>query len=188
MHELHALAPETRQLLQDFLDSDDNADGLDFVATHGFLAALTVGPDIPGLEIWLPALFDNQPVSGNTAQAEAITQALVAWQKEIHAALYHGQPLTLPCALTLKATESTDLNDWCVGFMEGMFLKEASWYDSDEDYVADLTLPMVVLSDLIDDPELQHIRRDVKLTRELAQQIPDVLTELYLHFNAPKAA
>lgn len=186
MHELHALAPETRQLLQDFLDSDNNTDGLDYVATHGFLAALTVGPDAPELAVWLPALFDNQPVSGNAAQADAITQALVAWQKEIHATLYHGQPVTLPCALTLKSTESTDLNDWCVGFMEGMFLKEASWYDGDEDYVADLTLPMVVLSDLIDDPELQHIRRDVKLTRELAQQIPDVLTELYLFFNAPK--
>ncbi|MGH8491688.1 MAG: YecA family protein [Moraxellaceae bacterium] len=186
MHELHALPPETRELLQEFLDSDDNANGLDYVATHGFLAALTVGPDAPAVDIWLPALFDDQPVSPDTAQTEAITQALVAWQKEIHAALYHGQPVNLPCALTLKATESTELNDWCVGFMEGMFLKEASWYDADEDYVADLTLPMVVLSDLIDDDELQHIRRDVKLTRELSQQIPDVLTELYLFFHAPK--
>lgn len=186
MHELHALPAATRQLLEDFLDSDDNADGLDFIATHGFLAALTVGPDAPALDVWLPALFDGQPVSADAARTEAVTAALVAWQKEIHAALYHGQPVTLPCALTLKATEPTDLNDWCVGFMEGMFMKEASWYDSDEDLVADLTLPMVVLSDLIDDEELQHIRRDVKLTRELAQQIPDVLTELYLHFNAPK--
>ncbi len=188
MHELHALSPETRQLLQDFLDGDDNADGLDYVATHGFLAALTVGPDVPELAAWLPALFDEQPVCADAVLAKRIAEALQAWQKEIHAALYHGQPVALPCALTLKATESTDLNDWCVGFMEGMFLKEASWYDADEDYVADLTLPMVVLSDLIDDPELQHIRRDVKLTRELAQQIPDVLTELYLHFHAPKTA
>lgn len=188
MHELHTLPAETRTLLQDFLDGDDNTDGLDSVATHGFLCALTVGPEAPDLDVWLLALFDGQPVCADEAQAKAITSALVAWQKEIHAALYHGQPVTLPCALTLKATEPTDLNGWCVGFMEGMFLKEASWYDSDEDLIADLTLPMVILSDLIDDPELQHIRRDVKLTRELAQQIPDVLTELYLHFNAPKTA
>lgn len=183
MHEIHALPATTRQLLQDFLDIDENS--LDFVATHGFLTALTVGPDAPAPDVWLPALFDGQPVSADAATASDISAALIAWHKEIHATLYHGQPLELPCELTLKATESTDLNDWCMGFMEGMFLKEASWYDSDEDYVADLTLPMVVLSDLIDDPELQHIRRDVKLTRELAQQIPDVLTELYLHFHAP---
>lgn len=183
MHELHALPADIRQRLQDFLDLDENS--LDFIATHGFLTALTVGPEAPTPDVWLTALFDGQPVSADPAITAEISAALVAWQKEIHATLYHGQPLALPCALVIKATESTDLNDWCMGFMEGMFLKEDDWYGDDEDLVADLTLPMVVLSDLIDDPELQHIRRDVKLTRELAQQIPDVLTEIYLHFHAP---
>lgn len=188
MHENHVLPEATRQRLQDFLDGDDNPDGLDFVATHGFLTALTVGPDTPPAEAWLKELFDGQPPSADAALAAEIAAGLEAWRKEIHATLYHGQALGLPCPLTLKATESTDLNDWCAGFMEGMFMKEASWYDANEDLVADLTLPMVVLSDLIDDPELQHIRRDQKLNRELAQQIPDVLTELYLHFHAPKTA
>lgn len=188
MHENHALPPDTRQRLQEFLDGDDNADGLDFVATHGFLTALTVGPDTPPTEAWLGELFDGQPVCADPGRAAQVVADLEAWRKEIHAALYHGQPLRLPCPLALKATESTDLNDWCAGFMEGMFMKEASWYDADEDLVADLTLPMVVLSDLIDDPELQHLRRDQKLVRELAQQIPDVLTELYLHFHAPRTA
>lgn len=186
MHELHALPASTRQLLQDFLDGDDNANGLDFVASHGFLAAITVGPAAIAAEVWLRALFDEQPIAEDPAQAEAVSAALIAWQKEIHATLYHGQTLQLPCALSLKAGEPTDINDWCVGFMEGMFLKEESWYDADEDLIADLTLPMVVLSDLIDDPDLQQIRTDQKLARELVQQIPDVLTEIYLHFHAPK--
>jgi uncharacterized protein len=186
MHETHALPAATRQLLEGFLDGDDNTDGLDYVATHGFLTALTVGPETPALELWLPALFDNQPVAADPALAAEVTAALVAWQKEIHATLYHGQPLVLPCALAVSADEPADINDWCVGFMEGMFLKEATWYDSDEDLIADLTLPMVVLSDLIDEPELQQLRLDTRLSRELAQQIPDVLTELYLHFHAPR--
>lgn len=188
MHEIHALPAEAQQRLQEFLDGDSNTDGLDYVATHGFLTALTVGPDTPPADVWLPSLFDDQPICAEPEQAARIRQDLESWCKEIHATLYHGQPLQLPCALTLKVSEPTDLNDWCAGFMEGMFLKEASWYDINEDLVADLTLPMVVLSDLIDDPELQHIRRDQKLSRELAQQIPDVLTELYLHFHAPKTA
>ena len=186
MHELHALPAETRQLLEDFLDGDINADGLDSIATHGFLTAITVGPDIPALNIWLPALFDNQPICADSALSAQIQDALEGWQKEIHATLYHGQPVALPCSLALKATETTELNDWCMGFMEGMFLKEASWYSEDEDLIADLTLPMMVLSDLIDDPDLQHLRRDQKLSRDLAQQIPDVLTEIYLHFHAPR--
>ncbi|HET8731885.1 MAG TPA: YecA family protein [Moraxellaceae bacterium] len=188
MHENHALPAETRQRLMDFLDSDENPEGLDFVATHGFLSALTVGPDTPATADWIRELFDGQPVCADATRAAQITADLEAWRKEIHATLYHGQSLRLPCPLTLKATESTELNDWCAGFMEGMFMKEASWYDADEDLVADLTLPMVVLSDLIDDPELQHLRRDQKLVRDLAQQIPDVLTELYLHFHAPRTA
>ena len=186
MHELHALPAATRQLLDDFLNNDSNTDGLDAVATHGFLTALTVGPDVPPLAVWLPALFDNQPISADATLATRVQEALEGWQKEIHATLYHGQPLALPCTLALKATESTELNDWCMGFMEGMFLKEASWYRDDEDLIADLTLPMMVLSDLIDDPDLQQLRRDPKLSRDLAQQIPDVLTEIYLHFHAPK--
>ena len=186
MHELHALPDSTRELLVTFLDGEDNADGLDFVATHGFLSALTVGPRIPELSIWLKARFDDQPVCADANKAQTITDALIAWQKEIHATLYHGQPLELPCPLTLKTNEPTDLNDWCVGFMEAMFLAEDNWYEGDEDLIADLTLPMMVLSDLIDEPELQPLRQDPKLSRELAQQIPDVLTELYLHFHAPK--
>ena len=105
MHETHALPAATRQLLEGFLDGDDNADGLDYVATHGFLTALTVGPETPALELWLPALFDNQPVAADPALAAEVTAALVAWQKEIHATLYHGQPLVLPCTLVV----STDL-------------------------------------------------------------------------------
>jgi uncharacterized protein len=49
MHELHALPAATRELLETFLDGEDNADGLDSVATHGFLTALTVGPRTPEL-------------------------------------------------------------------------------------------------------------------------------------------
>lgn len=186
MHELHALPDATRQLLEDFLDGEENTDGLDFVATHGFLSAVTVGPRTPPVAAWIKVLFDDQPVCADATKATAITEALVAWQKEIHATLYHGQPVTLPCPLVLKTNEPTALNDWCVGFMEGMFMEEDSWYAGDEDLIADLTLPMVVLSDLIDEPELQPLRRDPKLSRELAQQIPDVLTELYLHFYAPR--
>ena len=147
-------------------------------------SAVFLAEQAAGCPIWLGRLMQlPMPLKGLQF---TITDALVAWQKEIHATLYHGQPLNLPCPLALKATEPTDLNDWCVGFMEGMFMEEDNWYEGDEDLIADLTLPMVVLSDLIDEPELQPLRRDPKLSRELAQQIPDVLTELYLHFHAPK--
>lgn len=183
MHELHALPDDTRQRLQDFLDQDVNT--LDYIATHGFLCSLVVGPVEPPVEEWISALCDGETLSDNETIRNEVIADLVAWKKEIHARLYHGQSVELPCPLTVKTRDTTDLNNWCMGFMEGMYLREEEWYAGDEDLIADLTLPMVVLSDIIDDPDLQQIRGDIKLSRELAQQIPDVLTEMYLHFHAP---
>ena len=56
----------------------------------------------------------------------------------------------------------------------------------DEDLVAELTLPMVVISGLVEDPELDHMRRQPKLMMQLARQIPEILTEIYLFFHAPR--
>ncbi|HNJ87105.1 MAG TPA: UPF0149 family protein, partial [Agitococcus sp.] len=75
---------------------------------------------------------------------------------------------------------------WCVGFMEGMFCNEEAWYAKNEDLVIELTLPIVSISGLIEDPELNKIRKNRKLLQQFAREIPEVLTELYLLFNAPQ--
>jgi uncharacterized protein len=187
MHEQYALAAADLDFLRDFLDSDENENGLDFAGTHGFLTAVTVGPDFADADAWLEALFDEAPIAADAALVTRIQSLLIDWQRSIHATLYHGQPLALPCPLHADPQESTPLTDWCIGFMEAMFAQEEEWYAKDEDNVADLTLPMVVISELIDDEEIAAIRRDKKILRELAQQTPDVITELYLLFHAPDA-
>ena len=176
MHEQYALSTDTLARLEDYLDSETNENGLNFCGTHGFLCAITVGPTIQS-KVWLDALFEGQ------VPAEWMAD-LYAWQKSIHALLYHQQTLHLPCELIVE-DEENDLSDWCVGFMEGMFCNEDAWYDKDEDTVIELTLPMVTISDLIDDPELEKIRKNRKLLQQFAREIPEVLTELYLFFHAP---
>ena len=42
--------------LSDYLDGENNEFGLDFAATHGFLCAVAVGPE---LSDWLGYLFDQ---------------------------------------------------------------------------------------------------------------------------------
>jgi uncharacterized protein len=54
-----------------------------------------------------------------------------------------------------------------------------------EDTVIELTLPMVTISDLIEDPELDKLRKNRQLLQQFAREIPEVLTELYLFFHAP---
>lgn len=187
MHEQYALASSDFSFLRDFLDSDANENGLDLVGTHGFLTAVTVGPAFPDLATWLDQLFDHNPISPDEALNLRIAALLAAWQKSIHATLYHEETVVLPCALVADPLDSTELTDWCIGFMEAMFAQEDDWYARDEDTVADLTLPMVVISELIEDDQIQAVRQDRKLLKELAQQIPDVVTELYLLFHAPDA-
>jgi uncharacterized protein len=185
MHEQYALAAADLDFLRDFLDSDANENGLDFAGTHGFLCAVTVGPAFVSANAWLAGLFDEAPITADAAVATRVQELLADWQRSIHATLYHGQAIALPCPLHADVRESTPLTDWCIGFMEAMFAQEEDWYAADEDLIADLTLPMVVISELIDDDEVAAIRRDKKILKELAGQIPEVVTELYLLFHAP---
>lgn len=187
MHEQYALPGTTLEALETFLDSEANAHGLDFMGAHGFLTALTVGPRGTLDDDALAAFFEDEQPLPDAAASDALREQLRAWQKSIHAVLYHGSRLELPCTLTAHPTEPNELSDWCVGFMEALFLDEDRWYGADEDEIADLTLPMVVLSDLVDDPDLQVLRRDRKLLKDMTSQIPELITALYLLFHAPDA-
>jgi len=185
MHEQYALPTGTLNALEDFLDSEANEHGLDFHGAHGFLTAITVGPRGMLDADALAAFFEDEDGSMDRAQMATLTQQLQAWQKSIHAVLYHGSRLELPCPLIADPEEPNSLSDWCVGFMEGLFLDEDRWYAGNEDDIADLTLPMVVLSDLIEDDDLETLRRDKKLLKDMTASIPDLITELYLLFHAP---
>jgi len=177
MFEHYALSEATLAKLESFLDSEENEHGLDFCGTHGFLCAVTVGPTLEQ-SVWLNALFEDHVY-------EELVADLVAWQKSIHALLYHEKTLQLPCDLVADVEEN-ELTDWCVGFMEGMLSNEDAWYSQDEDTIVELTLPIVTISGLVEDEELDKLRTNQKLLQQLAREIPEVLTELYLFFQAPK--
>lgn len=188
MHEQYALPEHTLDELASFLDGEANENGLDFVSTHGFLTGITVGPRGVLDDAALLALFDEQAPLANPQASADLLNDLRAWQKSIHAALYHGARIDLPCALEVAANEDTDLNAWCAGFMEALFLDEEAWYANDEDDIADMTMPMLVLSDLIDDEDFAALRRDHKMLVSMAREIPELITSLYLYFHAPDAA
>ena len=46
-------------------------------------------------------------------------------------------------------------------------------------------VPMLTLSGLFDDEDFQKVRNSEKLSRQMADAIPDSLTDLYLLFHAP---
>lgn len=168
--------------LLDYLSSDANQFGLDPVAAHGFLCASVVGKPLPN---WLSLFFD-----GNDDKVpDDVKQALQAWQEELIQALKNEQPLTLPFddGDEVDLSDEGDIVAWCIGFVDAMYSDDtSSWFDDGdtEEEVADLTLPMVVLSGLADDDdELIAMREDEELMVAMVDSLEDNLTELFLLFH-----
>lgn len=179
----------TQTELFEFLDSDNNTYGLDYIATHGFLCASIVGPKLPN---WQTVLFDSEQES---VPIEVLT-AIEAWRESIANEIKDNESIELPLTEEDEVTLSveSELGDWCVGFIEAMYANEqadwfelASEYDSDEDDIAALTLPMVIFSGIEeDDDDLKTMRKNQSLMEDMADSIEKNVLELYLIFQMPK--
>ncbi|NWL75509.1 YecA family protein [Pseudomonas taiwanensis] len=175
--------------LQAFLDADDlHEEALDYVATHGYLTALSICPDqVPERE-WIDALFAEPPHYRSEAEREEIESTLLALQAHIARQLASDEDPEMPCDLDLgEDPDDSDLRGWCIGFMEGVFLREETWFESAEEEVSELLLPIMVGSGLFDEqPEFADIAKDRDLVDEMIEQIPELLTALFLLCNAPE--
>ena len=175
--------------LQEFLDSDDlHEEALDYVAAHGYLTALCVSPEPVEEREWIDALFAEPPHYRDEAQRQDIEHALVQLKARIAQQLASDEDMELPCDLDLgEEPDLSDLRGWCIGFMEGVFLREAAWFENAEDEVSELLLPIMVGSGLFEEqPEFDEIAADRDLVDSMIEQIPEVLTALYLLFQAPE--
>jgi uncharacterized protein len=175
--------------LQAFLDADELHDeALDYVATHGYLTALSICPEeVPERE-WIDALFAEPPHYRSDAEREEIETSLRQLKAHIGRQLASDDEPELPCELDLgDEPDDSDLRGWCIGFMEGVFLREAIWFENAEDEVSELLLPIMVGSGLFEEqPEFADIASDQDLVDSMIEQIPELLTALFLLFNAPE--
>ena len=114
--------------------------------------------------------------------------ALRELKAQIARTLASDEDLEPPCELTLgDEPDLSDLRSWCVGFLEGVFLREEDWFRQDEETVSELLLPIMVGSGLFEDqPEFAEIAQDEEMVQDMLDHIPDVLTQLYLLFQAPE--
>lgn len=179
---------ELDQLEAFLFSSAVSEDSLDLIGTHGLLCALNISPvKVPEQE-WLDLLFDSEPKWETETQKSEIIGLLRKLHHTIGQDLYNDQETLLPCELTLDADEDEDepeLTIWAQSFMEGVFMREEDWFGDDEETVAGLLLPIMVASELFDDPEIAEIRQDRALSEEMAEQIPELLVDLYLYYHAP---
>jgi uncharacterized protein len=181
---------ELDQLEAFLFSSAVSEDALDVIGTHGLLCAVNISPTKVPEQEWLDLLFDSEPNWESDAQKTEIIGLLRKLNHTIGHDLYNDQETLLPCELTLDTDEddeedTTELTIWAQSFMEGVFMREEDWFGDDEETVAGMLLPIMVASELFDDPEILEIRQDRALSEEMAEQIPELLVDLYLYYHAP---
>jgi uncharacterized protein len=175
--------------LREFLDADDlHEEALDYIAAHGYLTALAICPDDVPEQEWISALFAEPPHYTSDAQREEIEHTLIQLKAHILRVLGSDEDLELPCDLDLgDDPDDSDLRGWCIGFMEGVFLRESIWFEQAEEEVSELLLPIMVGSGLFEEQaEFSDIAADPDLVDSMISQIPEVLTQLFLLCHAPE--
>ena len=170
--------PELVRAVQAWLAKQDDS-VFSWVELHGLLCAMAVLPATPG--DW------QQAASVDAAVPEDVCGQLAALRQRFAARLGAGESLMLPCRLDpYEEREGEDLAAWCVGFMAGVCLDESLWFDEDEAAMAEKLLPIVLIAGVDEDPALDELWQDSKLTRQMAFAIPELLQQLLLDFQAPE--
>jgi len=175
--------------LRAFLDADElHEQALDYMAAQGYLTALCICPEEIAEREWLDTLFAEPPHYSNEEERKAIEDALIQLKIHIGRLLAADDDLQLPCTLEFgDNADHSDIRSWCIGFMEGVFLRESLWFERAEEEVSELLLPIMLGSGLFDEQEeFAEMAQNPDLSADMLQQIPETLTALFLLLNAPE--
>ena len=165
-------------LLFDFFNSDDiSDDAMYYFEMHGFLTSLVIQPGNITTNQMMDEIFNHEAVD------TSILNAVFALQKEIEQALLNAE---FPDVIQADEDEDS-LTLWATGFMQGIFLQQENWFEKEPDLVAELTLPILNCSELLDE-ELDDVNLNDEVLEQMADTIPDCVIDLYLLFNTPENA
>lgn len=173
-------------LLGSYLDEHEGA--LDFHGLHGFLTALTIMPTAMTPAERNEHLFDAEGIElPNSVESEFAT-LISNMQTQIDRGFHDEENgFTLSCEAEIEDAQDDVIANWATGFMVAHFINEDAWFAAHEQEVFELLLPIMLASGLFDDEEeFITIRKDEELVENMVAQIPEVLMELYLLFNAPE--
>lgn len=169
------------ETLETYLFSEENSDSaLDYFGFHGLITASVVAPRQPDTkDLWNIALA-SEP--GKEIECPLTVSTLVTkLQQHIKKALEHEETIELPYS---EEDDDDTITNWCTGFIEGHLCNEEQWFKKDEEAVAELLLPIITLSDFHDEMEMKDLHDDSKLLIQLVEQIPEVVTDLYLLYHS----
>lgn len=171
--------------LADWLDDDRRAeDCLDIHGLHGYLTALAICGEALS-DDWLSDTLGQPLTQLPEDEARQFADRCVTLYQEISAELYSDDQVALSFE-PVTDWEDSDMQAWAIGFMEVVFALPEHWnHDSEED-LATLLLPIEVASGLFaEEADYLPLYRNTTLLSQMFNDIPDVLTDLYLLLNSP---
>lgn len=171
--------------LADWLEDDQRSeDCLDIHGLHGYLTALVIAQE-PLSDDWLNDTLDQPLADLPEAEARQFADSCVTLYQEISAELYSDDQVALSFEPDTD-WEDSDMQAWAVGFMEVVFALPDRFTHSSEDDLATLLLPIEVASGLFaDEADYRPLYRNKALLSQMFNDIPDILTDLYLLLNSP---
>jgi len=169
--------------LETILFDDQWPEGaMDYFGFHGAACAAAIGPVTTAPETLFAVVTAQDPARVTEAPQDFRAPA-EKLDKLIRQTLEQGDAVELP--EPDDGSVSDALENWCAGFIDTFLLQEDDWLADHEEDVANLLVPIMALSNLFDDEDFQKIRKDPQLAEQMADQIPDALTDLYLLFHTP---
>lgn len=160
-----------------FFNTDELSDDVMYYPEmHGFLTSLSIQPITANQNEVLNEILPGTPVNAS------IKEAINTLQNDIKKSLLNCEFPDIPDT----GIEDEDvLTLWSSGFMQGIFFQEDAWFSTHPEDVAELTLPILSCSELLN-YELEEIAQDDELLDRMAEKIPDCVIDLYLLLNAPE--
>lgn len=189
MHLDKPLSDKEFDELDNFLMSNAVGDeGMTMDALHGYLTAITIGPEFIPLSEWLPNVWglegEAEPKFDSEKHAERIINFVARFMNEViitfEVAPKEFEPLF--CVYELDGKEIIDGEAWAWGFWEGMQLRPDAWETLNASTLAPLLRPIYLLGaneikedemELVDTPEKCH---------KLAIEVEAAILHLYQYW------
>ncbi len=172
--------------LADWLENDARPEEcLDIHGLHGYLTALAVCGE-PLNDEWLANALGASLNDIPEADAQWFADNCVALTREIENELYADDQV----GVTFEPTsdwQDSPMQFWCEGFMEVVFALPERFSHPNEDNLATLLLPIEVGSGFFaEEADYRPLYKKTKLLKEMFDQIPELLTDLYLLLQSPE--
>jgi len=179
-----ALSEHDIEQLEDLLFSEDlEEEALDYFGLHGLVSAAIFGPISIKIDTIQSIVFGDQSTQFSQDQLSHFNHCVEHISQELLEELNLGEEISLPFYEEEVHYEAC-LESWCIGFMEGFFFNEKSWFGKGEDIAAELLLPIMALSGLFDSNEFQDILKNDKLMSQFEEIIPEQLVDIFLFYHS----